>query len=54
MATVLRVVRPFGGRKVGDVIDDPAGVREALGGAHKNDVVRVAAPEPAAAKSKEA
>ena len=53
MAMVLRVLRPFGGRKVGDVIDDAAAIREALNGAHKADVMRVSVPGHAVSQSKE-
>jgi hypothetical protein len=54
MVTILRVVRPFGGYVAGEVISDAASVHEVLNGAHKHDVVRVAAPGAVAEKSKEA
>jgi hypothetical protein len=44
MDVVLIVVRPFGGRGVGEVIADPGQMRDALGGEHARDVVRVLPP----------
>jgi hypothetical protein len=44
MDAVLIVVRPFGGHGVGDVIADAGQMRDALGGEHARDVVRVAVP----------
>jgi hypothetical protein len=44
MDAVLIVVRPFAGHVVGDVIADPRQMRDALGGEHVRDVVRVLAP----------
>ena len=44
METVLVVVRPFAGRAVGDVIDDPKQMRALLGGEYAMALVRVARP----------
>jgi hypothetical protein len=44
MDAVLIVVRPFGGYRVGDVIDDPGHMRDALKGEHAKDVVRIGTP----------
>jgi len=49
MDMVLVVVRPFGGRAVGEVIGDAHEVGELLRGDHSADVVRVAAVKGAAA-----
>jgi hypothetical protein len=49
MDMVLVVVRPFNGRAMGDVVDDPHAVSELLKGDHSADVVRVAASKVAAA-----
>lgn len=44
METVLVVVRPFAGRAVGDVIDDPKQMQALLGGEYAMALVRVARP----------
>ncbi len=49
MEMVLVVVRPFGGRRAGDIIGDANSIREVLKGEHSSWVVRVA---PAAATMK--
>jgi hypothetical protein len=49
MDMVLVVVRPFGGRAVGDVIGDPHEVNDVLKGEHSADVVRAAVGKRAAA-----
>ena len=44
METVLVVVRPFAGRAVGDVIDDPKQMQALLGGEFAMALVRVTRP----------
>ena len=44
METVLVVVRPFAGRAVGDVINDPKQMQALLGGEYAMALVRVARP----------
>lgn len=46
LETVLVVVRPFGLSRVGDVISDPARMRDALSGEHARHVVRISATAP--------
>lgn len=51
METVLVVVRPFAGRAVGDVIDDPKQMQALLGGEYAMALVRVARRSEDAAAS---
>ncbi len=44
METVLVVVRPFAGRAIGDVIDNPKQMQALLGGEYAMALVRVARP----------
>jgi len=54
MEPILRVVRPFGGRAVGDMIESGEVAREIMSGPHRQDVLRVSASVAGNAKSKEA
>lgn len=51
---VLVVTNPFGGRKTGDTITDPAEIEATLSGEHAHDVVQADHPDSPKPKSKEA
>ena len=53
MRRVLLVVRPFGPHVTGDLICGDEEMHDVLTGPHAHDVIRTAAPMPAADKQEE-